>query len=123
MYWIVRKITRIRPRKPRAIASQYTHPPSLRSDTTTGSTITWALAVPANAISATTAVATTTDSFRGTFIAADTSTGGRGADGGGRREPEMGFEPMTYHLRGGCSAWLSYSGEGPMPWWTTVHAS
>src|SRR5919204_1422398 len=20
------------------------------------------------------------------------------------REPEMGFEPMTYHLRGGCSA-------------------
>ena len=24
----------------------------------------------------------------------------------------MGFEPMTYHLRGGCSAWLSYSGDG-----------
>lgn len=22
----------------------------------------------------------------------------------------MGFEPMTYHLRGGCSARLSYSG-------------
>ena len=20
------------------------------------------------------------------------------------KEPEMGFEPMTYHLRGGCSA-------------------
>jgi hypothetical protein len=27
-------------------------------------------------------------------------------------EPEMGFEPMTYHLRGGCSARLSYSGGG-----------
>jgi hypothetical protein len=25
-------------------------------------------------------------------------------------EPERGFEPLTYHLRGGCSAWLSYSG-------------
>src|SRR3954451_3814942 len=28
------------------------------------------------------------------------------------REPEVGFEPTTYHLRGGCSARLSYSG-GP----------
>src|SRR6266511_1867364 len=27
-----------------------------------------------------------------------------------RSEPEVGFEPTTYHLRGGCSAWLSYSG-------------
>src|SRR2546426_8716893 len=25
-------------------------------------------------------------------------------------EPEVGFEPTTYHLRGGCSARLSYSG-------------
>src|SRR3990172_100094 len=25
-------------------------------------------------------------------------------------EPERGFEPLTYHLRGGCSARLSYSG-------------
>ncbi|GIU98983.1 MAG: hypothetical protein KatS3mg014_0599 [Actinomycetota bacterium] len=26
-------------------------------------------------------------------------------------EPERGFEPLTYHLRGGCSARLSYSGQ------------
>ncbi len=28
----------------------------------------------------------------------------------GAIEPERGFEPLTYHLRGGCSARLSYSG-------------
>ena len=46
--------------------------------------------------------------------------------GGGERgrEPEMGFEPMTYHLRGGCSATellrrmrpLYQRAVGP-PWW------
>ena len=108
--------TRSTPSPPRIAASEGSLPSGPSglsffagvSDTSTG---VCASAPPADIRrSATVPVRTVT--VRAGFIAADSS---KHVNPGLTRigeEPEMGFEPMTYHLRGGCSARLSYSGAG-----------
>ena len=69
------------PRSASSSAALKTQPPLFRTGVTVGSTLTWP------------------------STAAILARGARDpASIGGRLEPERGFEPLTYHLRGGCSA-------------------
>ena len=81
-----------RPRRPSSAAVPYTQPPVLSVGVALGGpTMTW----PST----------------GRILARDPCANARDRCDP-QMEPERGFEPLTYHLRGGCSARLSYSGQG-----------
>src|SRR5688572_22138012 len=89
---------------PSRIAIPWTQPPVLSSGLMEGSIGVWAVAAPAERTMRTGASTIARkalirrDSPNPLAPFATPRCGPRGL-----REPEMGFEPMTYHLRGGCS--------------------